>query len=502
MKYWLFIANDNNHHHGVIMLNTPINHQYKGRTQSYPTLATHSALLLLVSLMIGCGGDSGSTTTASENDEDITLPDDNSTSDDSSTPGDSATDDGSEQTSLPNILFILSDDQGLDASAQYSLSSDVPITPTLNQLAAEGVTFDNAWATPACTTTRGTILTGKYGVNSGVTYVPAKLETEQVILQEYLQNDAASEAYQSAVFGKWHVAGGKSDANHPNDAGVDYYAGNLGNLDDYNNWSLTINGETETSTTYHSTHITDLALTWINTQSSPWFVWLAYSAPHDPFHLPPTDLHSRDLSGTEDDINNNSRSYYLAAIEAMDSEIGRLLATLPDETRDNTIIIFMGDNGTPKGVVDTNVYKKTHSKSTLYQGGVAVPLVVSGKGVTRSNERESGLVTATDLYATIGEIAGIESTSVNDSTSFKSLLTDANSTLQSSVYTEFESDTETGWTVRNSEYKYISYEDGTEALYDISEGFTETENLLPSIDDSITEQVIQLKAIGEEITGA
>ena len=68
----------------------------------------------------------------------------------------------------PNIILIISDDQGLDSSAQYNLSADLPVTPHLDQLAASGITFDNAWATPACTTTRSTIITGKYGVNSGV----------------------------------------------------------------------------------------------------------------------------------------------------------------------------------------------------------------------------------------------------------------------------------------------------------------------------------------------
>lgn len=403
-----------------------------------------------------------------------------------------------ENTTQPNILFILSDDQGLDASAQYNESTDVPATPTLNALAEKGIVFENAWATPACTTTRGTILTGKYGTNSGVTYVPAKLSTEHEILQSYLKNNSLTSAYQSAVFGKWHLGGGNADASHPNDVGVDYYAGNLKNLDSYYEWDLTINGSTETSTEYHTSKITDLALAWINQQTSPWFAWVAYSAPHDPFHLPPADLHDRNLSGTADDISNNKREYYLASVEAMDSEIGRLLANLSDDELANTVIIFMGDNGTPRAIIDAS--NTSHSKGTLYQGGVAVPLVISGAGVERVNVRENALVTATDLYATIAEIAGSELTQVNDSSSFKSLLSE-DGAGSNYVFTEFESTDVTGFSVRSQQYKFIEYEDGTQELFDVSDSFEESINLLPSFDSDIIAQTNALKSIGDKAQG-
>lgn len=146
-----------------------------------------------------------------------------------------------EESPQPNILLIISDDQGLDASAQYSLSEDIPNTPTLNLLAEQGLTFDNMWVTPACSTTRATIITGKYGVNNGVEKLPGNLSSEHQILQKYLKQDEATENYQSAVFGKWHIGG--NNTSHPNDMGVDYYAGNITNLDDYYDWSLTINGQ-------------------------------------------------------------------------------------------------------------------------------------------------------------------------------------------------------------------------------------------------------------------
>src|SRR6185369_15033160 len=80
-----------------------------------------------------------------------------------------------------------------------------------------------------------------------------------------------------------------------------------------------------------------------------WFLWLAFNAPHDPFHKPPNDLHSyHDLSASSTAVAQNPRPYYEAMAEAMDTEFGRLLKTID---RSNTVIIFVGDNGTPPEVV-------------------------------------------------------------------------------------------------------------------------------------------------------
>lgn len=454
------------------------------------------ALALL--LVVGCGGSNSGDSLQQElgDDTTVTEPDnDNSPTDNTDTDGDTDS-----TLSSPNILFIISDDQGLDASAQYDLTHDLPDTPTLDTLAAQGITFDNMWVTPACSTTRATIITGKYGINSGVESLPANLSTDQITLQQYLKSNSATSQYQSAVFGKWHLATGNNIERHPNDLGIDHYAGNLQNLDDYYDWSLTTNGVTESVGEYHSTKITDLASDWIQDQSAPWFAWVAYSAPHTPFHLPPSSLHNRDLIGTEDDISANKRAYYLAAIEAMDAEIGRLLASLDDDTRANTLIIYIGDNGTPQGVIDAEAYSSTHAKGSLYQGGIATPFIVSGAGVERSNEREPALVTATDLFATIVNIAGSNITQINDSKSFKSLLTSSNNYEQRYVYTAYQSDDVSGWATRSDDYKLIEFKDGSQALYSLQTSFAETDNLLPTTDAFLLNELSELANFAALIT--
>ena len=455
-------------------------HCIQNRAVAVKRVSLH-ALLLAVLAQSSCGGGSGSTKNAAPTSSPQTshspmvtaTPEPTSTPRPSSTPEPSSPPDSI--SSQPNIMLIISDDQGLDASAQYSVSSDVPKTPTLDALAAGGIVFENAWATPACATTRGTLITGLHGINSGIDTVPDYLETSTDTLQKHMRSTDASKNYQTAVIGKWHLGG--EEADHPNRVGVDYYAGNISNLSDYTNWPLTINGVQTNETRYNTSKLSDLAIAWIAEQNQPWFLWLAYSAPHSPFHLPPATLHERNLSGTESDIDTNPRNYYLAAIEAMDNEIGRILDSLSSEQRAGTLVIYVGDNGTPKRTLDTNAYIRPHSKGTLYEGGLRVPLVVSGAGVMRSNTRESALVNTVDIYATIAELVGANDVNI-DGQSFVPLLSDASASHREYNYAEYVSADVSGWAVRDANFKLIEYADGAQEFYQLSNDRDERSNLI------------------------
>ena len=383
----------------------------------------------------------------------------------------------------PNILLIISDDQGLDSSAQYSLSNNPPITPIIDQLANDGLVFDNVWATPACTPTRSTIITGQYGVNSGVVAVGDPLPDDAVTIQRFLAEDEGTANYNSGLIGKWHLGGGAPDVNHPATMGVNYFAGTLGGaISNYESWSLTTNGSTRSFDGYHTAVMTDLAIDWIGSQTQPWFLWLAYVAPHTPYHLPPDSLHSQILSGTEADIQANPRDYYLAAIEAMDTEIGRLLSTMSQSERDNTLVIYMGDNGTPRRVADASVYANG-TKGTLTEGGLRVPMVVSGSGVSRQNTREQALINSTDLFATIAEVAGSTTIKIQDSRSFASLFTDQSAQSRQYIYSDYQSGTVSGWAIRDARYKLIATLDGQRQLYDLPADPSESSDLLTNNGD-------------------
>ncbi|GBL05666.1 N-acetylgalactosamine 6-sulfatase [Glaciecola sp. KUL10] len=402
----------------------------------------------------------------------------------------------------PNILLIIADDQGVDASAQYSYSNDLPLTPNLTALANQGLIFDNAWATPACTTTRATIITGQHGINSGVDFVPAVMDSSALTLQKHIKS--LDSDYQTAVIGKWHLGGANPDLDHPTDSGADYYAGTItGTIDDYYDWQLTEMGATSQRGDYHTTGITDLAVDWLaeqNSQERPWFLWMAYVAPHSPFHLPPSELHERDdLTGTASDIQNNRRDYYLASIEAMDSEIGRLLASLPDNERENTLIIYIGDNGTPAGVIDTEVFSTAHSKNTLYEGGIRVPMFVSGLTVERQNEREDALINSTDIFATVSQFIGGNNTQINDSYSFYHLFSNGEEALRTYNYSEFTRDNTSGWSVRNQEYKLLSVDSQSQALYQVNNDINEEQDL--SGDNALSTVLNELNQEANRVRG-
>lgn len=375
-----------------------------------------------------------------------------------------------ENTNLsPNILLIIADDMGLDACPGFNIGSVKPNMPNLESLMNSGIKFNNLWSNPTCSPTRAGIITGKYGLRTGVLAVDDPLSTSETSLQKHLDLNTNNE-YAHAVIGKWHLS---SDANHPNDMGVDYFAGLTGGVvPSYTNWTLNVNGSASASTDYTTTKFTDLAIDWVDQQSKPWFLWLAYNAPHTPFHVPPNDLHSQGALRSDDaSIDANPLPYYMAAIEALDTEMGRLINSLSEEEKANTVIIFIGDNGTPGQVAQ--VYNSRRAKGSIYQGGVNVPMVISGKDVTRVNTSEDALINTTDLYATIADIAGAETTEINDSKSFKGLLSDTNGSKRDYTYTENDD-----YTIRNTTHKYIYFNDGSEALYNLSDNALEDPNLL------------------------
>ena len=371
----------------------------------------------------------------------------------------------------PNILLIISDDQGQDSSAQYSLSSDVPNTPVLNGLADAGLIFENAWVNPVCSPTRAGLITGRYGVRTTVLEPSDVLPSTEIILQAFMKNDASTSEYNSAMVGKWHLGGGDSG---PNDMGLSHFAGITGGgVGSYTNWNLNINGTSTTNTNYVTSELVDQSISWIDDQTTPWFLWLSFNAPHTPFHLPPVDLHDRTLSADQVDIDADPRPYYLAAIEAMDTEIGRLLGSMTAQERADTIIIYVGDNGTPGAARDRSANIRG-GKGRLNEGGIRVPMFASGAGVTRLGEREAAIVNNTDFFMTIAQLAGNTSTSQNDSQSFAEFLTNSSATYRDHTYSENLG----GWTIRNSQYKLIELTDGSQTLYDLVGDPTEQDDLL------------------------
>jgi cytochrome c peroxidase len=396
----------------------------------------------------------------------------------------------------PNILMVIADDFGVDAFGAYGLNDAAAATPVLDEMAASGLLFENFWASPSCSPTRANILSGEYAFRTGVFAPGDVLATSQLSLQDFIEQNLPG-VYNKAVIGKWHL-GRNNNTDHPLDLGVDYFAGILGGgVPAYDDWVLTENGQQSTSTEYVTSKLVDLSIDWVQQQQQPWFLWLAFNAPHEPFHLPPADLHSQTLSGTEQDIEQNPLPYYQAMIEAMDTETGRLLDSLTEAQRENTLLVFIGDNGTPRSVVQAP-FSRAQGKGSLYQGGINVPLLISGGPLQRAGQRESALVNATDLFATIAEVAGAVGETPVDSNSFAGLLSGRSVETRSHLYAETQTDEVRSWAVRNDRFKLIEDEEGRSELYDLLLDPFENQDLVSSgqVPDGV---IAELQALMEDI---
>jgi arylsulfatase A-like enzyme len=385
-------------------------------------------------------------------------------------------------TAKPNILLIIADDMGVEASPGYSIGAVKPNMPNLQSMASKGITFDNVWAYPVCSPTRSSILTGKYGFHTGVLNAEdaSTIDASEKTLQSFLDEKTGS-AYSHAIIGKWHLSPG--EPKRPTQMGVGYYAGLLGGgVSDYYRWSFTQNGSSGQFNGYITTKLTDLAILWIEDQSKPWFCWLAYNAPHTPFHLPPDEMHSQGSLPTDSaSIAANPLPYYMGMCESIDYQIGRLLDRLSPTELANTIIIFIGDNGTTGEVLQAP-YTSGQGKGSLYQGGINVPMIISGKGVSRTNARETSLINSTDLFSTIADIAGTGVSSYENSSSFKSMLTMEGILGRTYNYSEVlnASPNRSGFAVRDARYKLIQFDNSRQEFYDLINDPYEQNNLIPS----------------------
>ena len=399
-----------------------------------------------------------------------------------------------------NVVLIIADDLGKDYCDMYpDHSTNVVKLPNVKRLLTRGVVFNNAWSNPLCSPTRAGILTGRYSFRTGVGDVVdganTKLNINENIIPKVL-NLYLPNGISKACIGKWHVT--TSDPvgyTYPTkEMGFDHYEGSLtgalgppGQLvKGFNNWTKITNGVSSTCTNYATTENVNNAISYIESQpaTKPFYLHLAFNAPHTPYHLPPTNLiAATTLSGTQTDITANPVPYFQAMVEAMDAEIGRFFDYLVSSGKwDNTDIIFIGDNGDDNLVAQSNP-----SKGSIYQGGVTVPFIISGPDVVNPNRSSNALVNTTDLFATILELFGdtnwqnqIPSTVVDSKSLMPILLNTATST-RSTAFTEVFKATPIvgdGKTMRNGDYKLLKFDNGTEKFFNLTTDPTEKSNLL------------------------
>lgn len=320
----------------------------------------------------------------------------------------------------------MSDDQGYHDVSYYG-TSDIK-TPNIDLIKKNGIRFDNFYAnSPVCSPTRASLMTGLYPDKAGV---PGVIRTYKDNNWGFLRNDILllpkrlnKLNYDTALIGKWHL--GLESPNTPNERGFDFFHGWLGDMmDDY--WDHKRHGinymrlnDKIIEVKGHATDLfTDWSIEYIKSKKNsnkPFFLYLAYNAPHFPVQPPKNYLEK--VIKREKDID-SVRANLVAFIEHMDYGIGRVINSLKETNQfENTLIIFTSDNG-GHNPSKANNGPLRDGKQSVYEGGLKVPTVVSWEKNIKKNISSNKTILTMDLYPTILEIAGDNNKLNIDGTSF------------------------------------------------------------------------------------
>ena len=333
----------------------------------------------------------------------------------------------SAQAKHPNIVVILTDDQGwgdLSLSGNKNLS-----TPNIDSLARDGASFDRFYVCPVCSPTRAEFLTGRYHVRGGVYSTSAG--GERLDLDEQTIGDTFKTAgYATGAFGKWH--NGMQYPYHPNGRGFDeFYGFCSGHWGDYFSPPLEHNGRIVRGEGFCIDDFTDQAMAFMekaHKADKPFFAYLPYNTPHSPMQVPDRwwdkfkekkiTMHNRDSKKE----NLQHLRCALAMCENIDWNVGRLLKKLNDlGITDNTIVVFFHDNG-PNGVRWNGDMKGR--KGSTDEGGVRSPLLMRWPSRIKKGTLIKPIATVMDLLPTLADCAGIPATTKKklDGQSLKPLL--------------------------------------------------------------------------------
>jgi arylsulfatase A-like enzyme len=330
----------------------------------------------------------------------------------------------------PNVVLILTDDQGY-GDLGYHKNPDIK-TPTLDAFASESIGLNNFYVSPVCSPTRASLLTGRYNIRTGVfdTFSGGSImASSETTIAELLRDSG----YTTGHFGKWHL--GSNYPSRPQDQGFETSVWNtggaIGNSGDpfnyykkdssYFNPVLWKNGKKYQSTGYCTDVWTDEAIQFIqDNRNNPFFMYLAYNAPHKPLQLPQeyyeqykdkeiNEEYFRNLGfyvhGMTEKDKEDARKVY-GMVTNIDDNLNRLFKELKkNKLYDNTIIIFMTDNG-PAQYRYTGGFKG--KKSLVQEGGIHVPFYIKipkgMKKVKEINERFAHI----DVLPTIANLCDIQ----------------------------------------------------------------------------------------------
>ncbi len=309
----------------------------------------------------------------------------------------------------PNVLLIVADDLGYADLGCYG-GKEIR-TPHLDRLAEQGLRLTDFYvSSPICTPTRASLITGRYPQRFGFDWVIRYDEKDRGLPSRggSLPQLLRKRGYATALFGKWHL--GYKPRFGPNAHGFDEFFGFLAADLDYfahtdanGDPGLYTNAKLCEEKGYLTDLITAHALAFLKRdRKGPFFLEVAYNAPHWPFQAPdrPDDRRTKTTYGPEV----GTRSDYVKMVERMDQGIGKLLAAL-DETgaAKNTLVLFLSDNGGER-LSDNGPF--FHGKYTLWEGGIRVPCLLRWPGVLPEKKVSHQPAIVMDLTASLLAAAG------------------------------------------------------------------------------------------------
>ena len=334
------------------------------------------------------------------------------------------------QSQLPNFVVILVDDLGYGDLSSFG-ASDLK-TPAIDDLAANGMRFNRFYANSSvCSPTRAALLSGRYPPMAGVPGVIrthaenswGALSENVTLLPEMLRR----KGYHTAMVGKWHL--GLTAPDRPIDRGFDFFKGFLGDMMDdyYHHRRHGINYmRLHDEAIDPEGHATDLFSEWASdyiqsrtVSAAPFFLYLAYNAPHTPIQPPESWLER--VLGREPGIRPD-RARLVALIEHLDHGISQVIEAIRSGgLTSKTLIFFVSDNGGQLTVGASNGNLRD-GKQSMYEGGIRVPAMVSWPGVIASGTVSDHPALTMDIYPTILDAAGVSVTHYIDAQSFYATL--------------------------------------------------------------------------------
>ena len=329
----------------------------------------------------------------------------------------------------PNVILIITDDQGY-GDLGFNGNPNI-ITPALDNFAAESVRFNNFYVSPVCAPTRSSLMTGRYSLRTGVrdTYNGgAIMASSEVTIAEMLKQAN----FTTGIFGKWHL--GDNYPSRPSDQGFDesliHLAGGMGQVGDFTNYFkkdtsyfdpiLWHNNEQKPYKGYCSDIFTENAIEFIEkNKNNPFFCYLSFNAPHNPLQVPdeyyqayktldPTDGIDPELIPNEkisEKTKDNTRKVY-AMVTNIDDNLKKLFNKVDElGIKDNTIVIFMTDNGPQHARYVAGMKGR---KSSVYNGGIRVPFFLRFPAMFSGNQEVNQITAHIDLLPTLSKLCNVE----------------------------------------------------------------------------------------------